>query len=285
MNNMDINFNQFSINKPQYGSRDFLESNSVIAKLSFFLMAVFVFIILLRLGVSLLGWAFQKNMSPHLINGMNDGKQMVIITQDPELAGSKTIFRSDNQRQGLEFTWSCWIYIEDLQYLAGKYRHIFHKGNDSIGTNGMAYPNNAPGLYISPNTNELTVVMNTFNEINEKVIIPDIPLNKWLHIVILCQDTSLDIYVNGVIAQSVLLPGVPKQNYGDVYACMNGGFSGYLSNLWYYNYALSSSQIVAITKKGPNTKSAGINPKDNKMKQNYLSMRWYLDGVGDQFNP
>lgn len=285
MDNMNMGFNQFSINKPQYGTRDFLQSNSVVAKIAFLLMVLFIFIIFLRLGVSILGWSFQKNTSPRLFNGMIDGKQMIVFNQDPALPNSKTIFRSNNEREGLEFSWSCWIYIEDLQYLSGKYRHIFHKGNDNISENGMVYPNNAPGLYISPTTNELTVVMNTFNEINEEILVPDIPLNKWLHVVILCKDLTLDIYINGVIAQSVILAGVPKQNYGNVYACMNGGFSGYLSNLWYYNYALTSSQIVAITKQGPNTKYAGLSGKNNNMKQNYLSMRWYFDGSSDQYNP
>jgi len=283
MNNLD--FNQFSISRPQYGTRDFLQSNSSVAKLSFLLMVFLVFIILLRLGISLLGWVYSRNPSPHLINGMIDGKETQVFTQDPDLKNSKTIFRSDNEREGLEFTWSCWIYIEDLQYLGGKYRHIFNKGNDDFSVNGMVYPNNAPGLYISPNTNELTVIMNTFNEINEEVRIPDIPLNKWLHVVIICKDTTVDIYINGVIAQSVQLTGVPKQNYGNVNVCMNGGFSGYLSNLWYYNYALTSSEIVSITRQGPNTKYAGLTASTSKMRQNYLSMRWYFGGMQDQFNP
>lgn len=284
MNNANLGFNQFSINTPQYGTKDFIQSNSFVAKFAYLLMVLFVFIILLRLGVSLLGWSFQRNYSPHLFDGMINGKQMVTFVQDPESKNPKTIFRSNNERQGLEFTWSSWIYIEDLQYLAGKYKHIFHKGNDTVSANGMVYPNNAPGMYLSPTQNELTIVMNTFNEINEEIIVPDIPLNKWLHVVILCKDVTVDIYINGVIAQSIKLSGVPKQNYGDVYACMNGGFSGYLSNLWYYNYALTSSQIVSITKKGPNTKYAGLSASSSKMKQNYLSMRWYFDGSGDQFN-
>jgi hypothetical protein len=284
MDNRNLGFNQFSINRPQYGTKDFLQSNSLVAKIAYLLMVILIFIIVLRLGLDLLEWWFDKNKSPHLFNGMIAGNQMVIFNQDPNMNNSKTIFRSDNEREGLEFSWSCWIFIQDLQYLAGTYRHIFHKGNADILPNGMISPNNAPGLYISPNKNELTVVMSTFEEVNEQIIIPDIPLNKWLNIAIICRDTTLDIYVNGVIAQSVKLSGVPKQNYGDVYACMNGGFSGYLSNLWYYNYAITSSELLSSVRKGPNTRYAGLNASTDKMKQNYLSMRWYFDGTTDQFN-
>ena len=58
--------------------------------------------------------------------------------------------------------------------------------------NGLIYPNNAPGLYIAPNTKTLVVMMNTFHVINEKTVIPDIPLNKWVN-VIRCQKTIVDV--------------------------------------------------------------------------------------------
>jgi hypothetical protein len=37
---------------------------------------------------------------------------------------------------------------------------------DSQDSQGLNFPNNAPGLYISPNSNSLVVMMNTFNVIN-----------------------------------------------------------------------------------------------------------------------
>lgn len=70
--------------------------------------------------------------SPHLIDGMLDGRQTVVIPQDPKASGSITINRSKNGPAGIEFTWSVWVYINDLQYLSGQYRHIFHKGNNSF---------------------------------------------------------------------------------------------------------------------------------------------------------
>jgi hypothetical protein len=85
-----------------------------------------------------------------------------------------------------------------------------------MGDNGMIQPNNAPGLYIAPNTNALVIVMNTYNVINEETLIPDIPLNKWINVIIRCQNTTLDVYINGIISRSIHLLGVPKQNYGDV---------------------------------------------------------------------
>lgn len=277
-------FNSFSTNKGSFGTKEFMESNSLVAKLAFLLLVLFGFVIALRIGISVLAYFFKPSDSPHLIDGMVDANQMIVFSQDPSNNGAVTIYRSVNATDGIEFSWSTWIYINSLQDNAGMYKHIFSKGNSTIGENGMIQPNNAPGLYIAPHTNALVVVMNTFNVINEEIVIPDIPLNKWVNVIIRCENTSLDVYINGTIARSINLVGVPKQNYGDVYVAMNGGFDGYISNLWYYNYALGTSEIQRVLRKGPNTKMIGGGGLSDTT-HNYLSLRWFFYGVGDGYNP
>jgi hypothetical protein len=266
------------------GFKDFIDSNSLVAKIAFLLLVLFGFVIALRLGISILAYFLSPTGSPHLIDGMVDGKQMIIFPQDPNTSGAKTITRSVNATDGIEFTWSTWVFIDNLQYNAGKYKHVFHKGNDQVSTTGLNFPNNAPGLYIAPNTNAFVIVMNTYDTINEEIIIPDIPMNKWVSVIIRCQNKTLDVYINGTIARSVQLVGVPKQNYGDVFVGMNGGFSGYVSNLWYYNYSLGTAAIQNIVHSGPNTKMVGSNSMNMK-NPNYLSLRWFFYGTQDQFNP
>jgi len=270
------------------GISDFLNSNSLVAKLSFLLLVVFVFIIVTRLSISALTWAMGGgNVSrSHIFDGMVPANQFIVIHQDPSLPNSNQIARSVNTPQGIEFTWSVWLYINSLGS-SHQYQHIFHKGNANFSdssSNGLNFPNNAPGLYISPNTNELTVVMNTYDVITEEILVPDIPLNKWLNVIIRCRNTTMDVYINGFVVKSAELTGVPKQNYGDVYVAMNGGFDGYISNLWYYNYALGTSAIQSLVKGGPNNKLVGVNGLSNKIT-NYLSMKWYFYGNNDGYNP
>lgn len=281
---MSDTFNTFSMSKGNFGTKEFLQSNSLVAKFAFLLLVVFGFVVLLRAGISIVSYLVKPNDSPHLIDGMVDATNMIVFPQDPSSNGAVTIYRSVNATDGLEFTWSTWIFINNLQTNAGIYKHVFSKGNSSIGQNGMIEPNNAPGLYIAPNTNALVVVMNTYNVINEEIIIPDIPMNKWVNVVIRCQNTTLDAYINGTIARSINLIGVPKQNYGDVYVAMNGGFNGYISNLWYYNYALGTSAIQNIVTRGPNTKMIGSSAIDVPT-YDYLSLRWFFYGAGDAYNP
>ena len=273
-----------SENKVVYGTKEFLQSNSIIAKVSFLFLILFLFILLLRLGMSFLGWLLSSSNSPKLINGMIDAKQMIIFPQDPSLNNAMTIYRSVNATDGVEFTWSVWIFIDNLQYLDGQYRHIFHKGNNQIDSLGKNFPNNAPGLYIAPHSNSIVVIMNSFNEINEEITIPNIPLNKWVNVIIRCQNNKLNVYINGTITRSIELAGVPKQNYGDIFVSMNGGYDGFLSNLWYYNYALGTAAINNLVNSGPNLKIVGSNGLDNKMSK-YLSLRWYFYGNEDGYNP
>lgn len=269
------------------GISDFLNSNSLVAKLSFLLLIVFLFIIITRISIATLTWLMggAGASRSHIFDGMVPGNQMIIIPQDPVIPNANQIARSVNTSDGIEFTWSVWVFINSLDTNPGKYKHIFHKGNADISGNGLNFPNNAPGLYISPNTNELTVIMNTYDVITEEILIPDIPMNKWVNVIIRCRNTIIDVYINGFITKSAELTGIPKQNYGDVYVAMNGGFDGYISNLWYYNYALGTAAIQSLVKLGPNNKMVGTGSGIDVMKSNYLSMRWYFYGNNDEYNP
>jgi len=279
---MDIgNFTSTGVGRGS-GIKDFMNSSSLIARVSFILLVVLAFIVILQFSLGVLSWFFGENESPRLINGMIDAKQLIVIPQDPSMKNSKPIVRSVNGPNGIEFTWSVWVFIDDTP--SSKYRHIFSKGNADVTETGLNFPNNAPGLYIMPNTNALKVIMNTYNNINEEVVIDDIPLNKWVNVIIRCRNTNLDVYINGTITKSLKLTSVPKQNYGDVNIALNGGFSGYISNLWYYNYALGTAAIYNLVKTGPNTRMSSKSAMSVK-NANYLSLRWFFAGAGDQFNP
>lgn len=280
-------FDNFKSSSEVDGTKEFLESNGLVAKVAFLLLVLVVFVIAVRFSAQLLAWLFSYNNQPYLIDGMINAKNMMVIPQDPNNRNSIPIIRSDNEANGIEFTYSVWLFIDDLVYQQGQYRHIFHKGNDNINyknqPTGMNQPNNAPGLYIAPNTNALVVVMNTFNNIEEKVTIDDIPMNKWVCVQLRVENHQLDTYINGKLAKRLIMKGVPKQNYGDVFVGMNGGFSGYISDLRYFNYGLGTGKIQSIVDSGPNLKMLGQNMNDSDPK--YLSLRWFFMGSKDGYNP
>jgi hypothetical protein len=282
-------FSAFASNAYVRGGQEFLESNSIVAKFAFLILALIVFMLVLRMATSLLSYIFTPSSSPILIKGLINAKQMLRIPQDPAQRNAKPILRSINTDDGLEFTWAVWIYVDDFTYKLNEFKHVFHKGNSNINvtpgstTLGMNYPNNGPGLYITPNENNLLVVMNTFDKIQEDITVKDLPLNKWVHVVMrVSKQHQLDVYINGSLAKRHQLSSVPKQNYGDVYVSMNGGFSGYTSSLRYFSEALGTNQIRSLLYDGPNLKVVGdesLNPKD--VAPQYLSSRWYFRGADD----
>lgn len=281
-------FNNFThsntYNKYVNATEDFLKSDSIVAKFAFVILILFVFVIILRIALALMTYFTKDVTSSKLINGSIDAKQLIVVPQDPSDPSTVTINRSVNASDGIEFTWSTWINIDNLTYNNGKYKCVFYKGNDynnnpdnsEEGHQGLNFPNNAPGLYIAPDTNNLLIIMNTFNVINEKIVIENIPLHKWFNIMIRCKDTTLDVFINGNIVKSHNLHGVPKQNYGNVYIAPNGGFAGDISNLWYYNYALGTETISTIVKNGPNITLVSSN---NNTKYDYLSLKWLFSSI------
>jgi len=277
-NNINTYFNETKI---------FLNSDSPLAIISFFIFIIVIFIILLKLGSSLISYLFQPKKNVTLINGLIDSKHMVSIPQDPNNVNSIPIVRSKNEEEGLEFTWSVWINIDDLVYKQNEYKHVFHKGENNINTEknlfGINFPNNGPGLYIGPVKNELVIIMNTFKTIKEEIIIDDIPLNKWVNVIIRVNNQNvLDVYINGNLARRHILDSVPKQNYGDVYVSANGGFSGLTSDLKYYAEAIDLSEIQSIIYNGPNLKM--INNSFINSVPKYLSLRWFFNNDNDNEN-
>jgi hypothetical protein len=279
-------FNKFRNNKVVAGTTDFLYSNSLVAKVSFLVLVVIMFVIAIRLGSRLITWFLSPSKNPILVNGLRPGKNPKQIYQDPKMKESIPILRSVNEREGLEFTWSVWLYIESIgdpkNPNNSSYNHIFNKGDyqniqnatNWNGTNvtGMNFPNNSPGMYLSPKTNAIVVVMNTFDNVIENVEIKDIPINKWINVVLRCQGRKMDSYINGTIVNRHVFNAVPKQNYGDVFVTQRGGFDGMLSSLRYFSHALTGVEIEELVKNGPNMTA------DDSLRTfpPYLALRWFF---------
>jgi hypothetical protein len=269
--------NQFS-NEPG-ASTSFSFSNTIIAKFAFVILVLIVFMFLFNLGIILIAYFTGPKTNPYVVKGMMDGTYSVVVPQDPSDKSSVTILRSNNKNTGIEFTWSVWLYISDLNTSTTKYQHIFNKGDNKYDSEtNVAKVNNAPGLYLNPGDNSLHVVMNTVNayDTNNMVDVSNIPIRKWFNVVIRLQNNLLDIYVNGTISARKVLENVPKQNYNNVYICQNGGFAGKLSDLRYFSSALNVFEINQIVASGPSTSTSKLT-QDQKAKGNYtyLSNNWY----------
>jgi hypothetical protein len=258
----------------------FLDSNSIIAKFVFLIFVLIAFMFLANLGISLIGYFTEPSRDPYLVKGTVPGNANITIHQDPENADSVPIFRSNNRSKGLEFTWSVWLFIDDIKTSlpagSSEFSNIFSKGNNTFGTNGVATVNNGPGVYISNKTNTIRVYMDSVNNNNQYIEITNIPLRKWFHFAVRVKNTVMDVYMNGVMSGRHVFSEVPKQNYENVLVGYNGGFSGTLSNLVYYARAVNVFELNNIIMYGPNlTQSSRVADNSRTGYYSYLSNLWY----------
>lgn len=205
--------------------------------------------------------------SPYLVDVTKDARRRLVITQDPNKPGSINLPRSLNEQGGIELSYSCWLFIDDFNYKLGQWKHVFHKGNET------SWPNRAPGVWLHPNKNALRVYMNSYKEISEFADVDNIPVNKWFCLMIIVKGQNVDIYINGNLKKSLKLNGIPKQNYGDVYINAFGGFSGYMSRLRYYDYALNYNEIDSVLKLGPSMMPC---PETGE-RPPYLTPNWWTN--------
>ena len=208
-----------------------------------------------------------KHDRPWLIPGSKSAKNSMIISQDPKNENAITLYRSDGQDGGMQFSYSFWFVIENMDYKFGEWKHIFHKGNKT------SYPNRAPGVFIHETENKIRVYMNTYDDILEYVDIENIPIKRWVHMAIVLDNKFLDVYVNGYLRKRHKLSSLAKQNFGDVWVNLFGGYDGLLSKLRYYRKAIEYKEIESIVREGPSTESCSSTGN----KPPYLADSWWFD--------
>jgi hypothetical protein len=287
-NSVNQSMDQFSSTNAMDAGKEFLQSNSLIAKFGFIILVLFGFLFFFRIGMILISTLMSPVSSPYLVKGLITGTEAIRVQQDSRTSNPLVNY-SENQPTGLEFTYSVWILLNSSNN-NGKYSHIFNKGimdASNIVTNGVNNMSNAPGLYVKGNddgTNTLRVYMDTFSKTGpisniddqrSTIDISGVPYNKWVNVIIRAQNRILDVYVNGVLTQHKDLGYVPRQNFGDVYVCQNGGFSGKLSDLRYYAKALNVFEINGVVGWGPNLSTSPSASGQDNTDASYLSYLWY----------
>lgn len=287
-NNINNSLQEFSSKSVSQQSSEFLQSNSVIAKFAFLILVLIIFMLLFKLGIYLLNYFLTPQLSPYVVKGLIPGNKNVIVSQDPKKSGAITLYRSNNENTGMEFTWSVWLNIspDNSFNQPNIFKHIFSKGgNGNYDSTGFMQLHNSPGLYLNYDRNISTYylrsIMSTVSTenraTNEYVDVSNIPINQWFNVIIRLENKIMDIYMNGAIVKRLTFTNSPKQNYDDVYVCGNGGFVGSLSDLRYFNRSLNIFEINTIVYSGPSLVSNSA--VSNTPVYNYLSSSWYSNNM------
>jgi hypothetical protein len=161
--------------------------------------------------------------------------------------GSNTI-SSSNLKPGNsnDYTFSIWAYVNDWNYRFGQSKTIFQRVDKSNSP--------APSMALAESSNDLIVTISyktgsTTNQFACKV--ENIPLQRWTNYIMVVNGRSLDIYVDGKLVKTCVIPGVPSLDDSSTLTITpNGGFSGFTSALRYINYAINPSEAYSIYKEG-----------------------------------
>jgi hypothetical protein len=151
--------------------------------------------------------------------------------------------RFNNHKNGYGASLSFWLYISDWDHNFNKEKNIFQKDNLK--------------MYFSGENNDLVLETKVYNSSKtERVIYRDVPIQKWLHITVIVDNRTLDLWVNDKLYSSKILTNIPKiDDNQQLIVNSNGGFGGYISRFYTYDHILSKKYIQFMASGSPINRS------------------------------
>ena len=197
-------------------------------------------ILLIVVVILLLYLSYNYFFGPTQITSVLDAKNKVLI------ASSNLINSSHNNN----FAYSLWFYISDWNYRYGEPKYILYREDDD----GEPTPTITLGAML----NNIDISLSTYpseetmsgNQIHT-CSIENVPLQKWVNLLISVYGRSLDVYLDGKLVRTCILPGLPKiDTENPAYLTPNGGFAGYTANLQFFDSPINPQQAWNIYKEG-----------------------------------
>ena len=178
--------------------------------------------------------------------------------------------------EGGEYTITFWMYVTAYKDQVGKNKHILELSpNTTTGT-----PTSTLAVGLGSFTNKLMVRVNTNAPGSEQLTaanltamfqptqvnpgqllqdtmplcdLPEIELQRWVCIGVALNGRTVDVYLDGKLARSCVLPSffTVDANGVKMKLLQYGGFNGFLSNVYVHSAALNPDQLYRIYMAGP----------------------------------
>ena len=166
------------------------------------------------------------------------------------------------------FAYSVWFYVNDWNYRYGEPKVVFGRmgalsdasGGSISGVSGL---DPCPSVVLGAIENNLIVSLGCYPGVNEQPTTPggqtvihncmvsNIPIQKWVNLTLSVYGRTMDLYIDGKLVRTCLLPGIANiNNNADIYVTPNGGFNGWTSNLQYYPNSLNPQEAWNIYAQG-----------------------------------
>jgi hypothetical protein len=178
-------------------------------------------------------WGSANNLS-----GLNDAKKVTKIDAS-KLAKSNAS----------NYAYSVWFYVDDWSYRYGEPKIILGRLDKDL------LP--SPAIILGAIENNLKIETTVYpsstttQPSTHTCNVDNVPIQKWVNVVVSLNGRTLDVYIDGKLVRTCVLPGVAKiANNAPVYVTPLGGFSGYTTSINYYGNSLNPQEAYNIYRSG-----------------------------------
>lgn len=205
---------------------------------------IIIAVVLIFLVIFILRWLTSDYTK---IDGMKNAK---VVTQ---------ISANDlEQSNSSNYAYSAWLYVDDWSYRYGEPKIVLGRLDSDL--------NPSPSIVLGAIENNLQIETSVYpskgsnKHKTHKCNVANIPIQKWVNVIVSLYGRTLDIYIDGKLVRTCVLPGVAKiSNNAPIYVTPLGGFSGYTANIHYYPDAVNPQEAYNIYRQGYGGTGIGMN--------------------------
>lgn len=168
------------------------------------------------------------------------------------------------------FAYSIWFFVNDFNYRYGEPKVIFGRMSSPSEENKGSIPGingvgPCPVVVLGKTENNVLIYLSCFldnggttsssatatdtittEEISQCMIL-NVPIQKWVNLVVSVYGRTLDTYIDGKLVRTCLLPGIAKvDSTANVFVTPFGGFDGWTSKFQYFPNALNPQEAYNI---------------------------------------
>ena len=188
--------------------------------------------------------------------------------QTPSTIKATSLATNGSDVPSSNFAYSMWFYINDWNYRYGEPKVVLGRmGAKSIpgggSLDGVTGLDPCPAVILGATENDVTIALGCYPGANQEPTtagsntilhtcgVSNVPIQKWVNLLITTYGRTLDVYIDGKLVRTCLLPGVASiNNNADIYVTPNGGFNGWTSKIQYYPNSLNPQDAWNIYLQG-----------------------------------
>jgi hypothetical protein len=227
-------------------------------------LSIVITILVVVLILMLLRYIF---IDPYTLQNIQNGQSSSTID-------ATTLATNGTNTPSSNFSYSIWFYVNNWNYRYGQNKVIFGRmgatGTGSI--DGVSGVDPCPAVVLGKNQNNLDIYLSCYpgadqqpstaggNSVVHKCSVSNVPIQKWVNLTFSVYGRSMDIYMDGKLVRTCLLPGVAKvNNSASIFVTPQGGFEGWTAKLQYFPNSVNPQDAWNIYTQGYSTWASMFN--------------------------